>query len=219
MQKTLDLSKEIINGNVNVSVVEMGLTINNCLEKPNIRTVFKNEFAQVGFSVVKVLVIRFMESFGFSTKMNDSQIDTLTVDTLEKFSYESLEDIVLFFKMARSGSFGATKRGVDSNLIFGEWFPMYLEKKAEIREQNYIKQKESRMQSTEGDVSKTYTEINDRIKNRQKIAKIMAHVEEITKNADRQVLEDLIIDWQKDEKRKPWVYLLKQKRKTINKAK
>jgi len=141
LQKTLDFSKEIINGNVNVSVVEMGLTINKCLEKPNIRIVFKDEFAQVGFSVVKVLVIRFMESFGFSTKMNDSQIDTLTVDTLEKFSYESLEDIVLFFKMARNGSFGTTNRGVDSNLIYGEWFPKYLEKKSELREQSYLKQK------------------------------------------------------------------------------
>ncbi|MDB0600069.1 hypothetical protein PL373_02635 [Tenacibaculum maritimum] len=73
-------------------------------------------------------------SFAFATKLTDDQIDILTVDALDKFSHESLEDILLFFKMARSGKFGTTKRGVDSNLIFGEWFPMYLDLKSRERE-------------------------------------------------------------------------------------
>ena len=68
----------------------------------------------------------------------------LTIDTLEHFSYESLEDIILFFKMARTGAFGSTKKGVDSNLIYGEWFPAYLEKKAQIRETNYTTEKSNR---------------------------------------------------------------------------
>jgi len=213
LQKTLDFSKEIINGNVNVSVVEMGLTINKCLEKPNIRIVFKDEFAQVGFSVVKVLVIRFMESFGFSTKMNDSQIDTLTVDTLEKFSYESLEDIVLFFKMARNGSFGTTNRGVDSNLIYGEWFPKYLEKKSELREQSYLNQKgkTSKKQASDYDVKFTYEKL--KILNQYK--KVEIYVDKITQNMDRQLLEDTIIDWEKDQVKKPFLDILKRKRKTI----
>lgn len=191
----------------------MGLSIEKTFDKPLFRSVFKGENAKIGFSVVRVLVTRFMESFGFSTKMSDNQIDTLTVDTLEKFNYETLDDIILFFKMARSGSFGATKKGVDSNLIYGEWFPMYLEKKAEIREQNYMKQKAetSRLQTTDDDVVSTYKKISEN----NMTKKVEIYVDEITKNMDRQLLEDTIIDWEKDPIKKPYLDILKRKRKTI----
>ena len=32
---------------------------------------------------------------------------------------------------------------------------------------------------------------------------------------DRQMLEDFIIDWQKDSEKAKWVYLLKEKRKQL----
>lgn len=213
MQSSLDLSKNIVSGNANVSAIEINLSIENTLEKPLMRSVFKAESAQIGFSVVRVLVERFMNSFGFSTKMTDLQIDTLTVDTLEKFSYESLEDIILFFKMARSGSFGTTKRGVDSNLIYGEWFPMYLEKKAEAREQIYMKQKAetSRVQATDDDVMTTYKKIAEK----KMVTKVELYVDKITDTMDRQLLEDTIIDWEKDPVKKPYLDILKRKRKTI----
>ena len=119
-QRTLSLSKEIISGTTNLSFVEIGLTVKDTFESSNIRSVFKGDNGQIGFSVVNVLVKRFMDSFGFATKMSDTQIEVITVDTLEKFAFETLEDIILFFKMARNGSFGSTMRGVDSNLIFDE---------------------------------------------------------------------------------------------------
>lgn len=124
-QETLDLAKAIITKNINLGFYELQLSIDKTIDKPIIKSTFKNENSQIGFTIVSLLVNRFIDSFGFSTKLNESQIELLTVDTLEKFSYDSLEDIVLFFKLARSGTFGTTKRGVDSNLIFGEWFPMY----------------------------------------------------------------------------------------------
>lgn len=177
------------------------------------RSVFKAETAQVGYAVVSVLVTRFLNSFGFSTKPDPLQIELITVDTLEKFSYESLEDVVLFFKMARSGGFGTTKRGIDSNLIYGKWYPMYLDKKAELREQNYQKEKgdTSRTQATDEDVNATYKKIHD--ENFEK--RVSNYVDQITIDFDRQMLEDLIIDWNKDPERKPYIDLLKIKRKTI----
>lgn len=177
------------------------------------RSIFKKETSQIGFSVVNVLVTRFINSFGFSSKMDAMQIETLTVDTLEKFAYETLEDIVLFFKMARNGSFGATNRGVDSNLIYGDWFPKYLEKKAELREQIYLKEKAetSRTQATDDDVKATY----DKIKEKLMIKKVEEYVERITLNMDRQLLEDTIVDWDKDPIRKPYLYILKRKRKEL----
>ena len=194
-------------------MIEMGLKMEHMFFKPTMRSVFKGETAQVGFTVANVLVTRFINSFGFSTKLDPSQLEMITVDTLENFSYESLEDVILFFKMARSGHFGTTNRGVDSNLIFGEWFPKYLEKKADLREQNYQETKgQSKSEGlTYEDVKKTYAKIN----NNNMPKKVQAHVDHITKDFDRQMLEDLITDWEKDKQRKPWLRILKEKRKTI----
>lgn len=191
----------------------MSLTINETFSKPNLRSIFVGDFSSVGFSVVKVLVIRFIESFAFTTKLNDDQIESLTVDTLESFAYESLQDVILFFKMCRSGKFGVAKKSVDSNLIFGEWYPKYLDKKAELREQNYNTQKNERNSTpiTMEDVKKSYAKTDK--KNFKK--RVENYIDRITKNMDRQLLEDTITDWSRDPERKPYLDLLKRKRKTI----
>lgn len=217
LEETLSLSKSIISSSSAITRQEMQLTITDTFSKPTIRSVFKDASGQIGFSVVNVLAKRFADSFGFSTKLNDVQVDTITVDTLENFAYESLEDIIIFFKMARSGKFGATGRGIDSNLIFGDWFPKYLSLKAELREQQYQKQKGEMVAEpvTMEDVHKTYSEIRERNQKKSQLEKVQAYVEKITKTMDRQVLEDTITDWEKDPVRKPYVRLLKSKRKTL----
>lgn len=193
---------------------ELGLKIEDTFSKATTRSVFKNELAQVGFSVVNVLVIRFMNSFGFSTKLTDDQLESLTVDTLDNFGYESLEDIILFFKMARTGKFGETNRGVDSNLIFGKWFPMYLDKKAELRERkhNDFKQ-ESKNHNT---ISMKCVEISYR---EAMLRRLRENNKEFiinyTKSMDRQMLEDTIISWDNDDKLKNHVTMLKLQRRVI----
>lgn len=211
---TLDLAKNIVAGSVSVSVLEIGLTVDKNLDKPVIRGLFKNENGQIGFAVVKVLVNRFIDSFGFSTKLSENQLEVLTVDTLEKFSYDSLEDIILFFKLARSGTFGTTKRGVDSNLIFGEWFPMYMEMKAEAREREYIKNKKTITESTISidDVKKSYEKIKPNNSFRERV---LIYIEKITEGINRLELEDLIQAWSEDEQKKPYLRELKAKRQTI----
>lgn len=213
-QKTLDLAKSIVSGSVSLSVMEMGLTINQTLYKPVIRGIFKNENGKVGYAVVKVLVNRFIDSFGFSTKLSETQLEILTIDTLQKFAYDSLEDIVLFFKLARSGTFGTTKRGVDSNLIFGEWFPMYMEMKAEAREREYIKNKKTITESTLSieEVKKSYEKIKPNNSFRDRV---LIYIDKITEGINRLELEDLIQAWSEDEQKKPYLRELKAKRLTI----
>ncbi|GLB52994.1 hypothetical protein NBRC110019_20340 [Neptunitalea chrysea] len=210
--KTLDLSKQIVANQASLANMEMELTLPQTLGKPTIRSVFKGNNGSLGFSVVRVLVTRFIHAFAFSTKLNDAQLETLTVDTLENFAYESLEDIILFFKMARSGKFGATKRGVDANLIFGEWFPIYLDQKAQLREQQHQQQKAPKNTTTMADVAKTYQQIQDR--NFMKWVHI--YVDRITLDMDRQMLEDTITDWQRDPARKEYVHILKRKRRSVD---
>lgn len=191
----------------------MSITIQDVLSKPLIRTVFK-ENPNIGLGVVKVIATRFLDSFGFSTKQNEEQIETIALDTFDHFSHESLEDIILFFKMARTGKFGTTKRGVDSNLIFGEWFPMYLEHKYKTREQLIIlKQQIARKErvSSLEDVYKSYRKNLLRKLNVNK----QHFVENFTKKMDRQMLEDTITSWTKDPDLQKHVQLLKFQRRNI----
>lgn len=193
----------------------MGLSISKTFENSSIRSVFKGDNGQIGYSVVNVLVKRFIDSFGFATKMNESQIETLTVDTLEKFSYETLQDIILFFKMARTGQFGSTGRGVDSNLIYGDWYPKYLELKSIEREKIIQKEQDSFKSNTLSieDVQKHYEKLEK--KPVYFVDKVIAYVEKITEGINREQLEKLIEEWMNDPQKKPYVYHLNKKRLTI----
>lgn len=209
------MARDIIQGTANLSFIEMGLSISKTFENSSIRSVFKGDNGQIGYSVVNVLVKRFIDSFGFATKMNESQIETLTVDTLEKFSYETLQDIILFFKMARTGQFGSTGRGVDSNLIYGDWYPKYLELKSIEREKIIQKEQDSFKSNTLSidDVKEHYKKLEN--KKVFFVDKVIAYVERITEGINREQLEILIEEWMNDPQKKPYVYHLNKKRLTI----
>jgi len=211
----MELVQGITSKKISLPKFELALTMEATLSKPLVRSVFKGDNSQIGFTFVNATVKRFVDSFGFSTKMSPAQVEMLTVDTLENFGYESVEDIILFFKLARTGKFGSTGRGVDSNLIFGDWFPKYMDLKAQLREIIYDKEKTGHSLDQRGasydDVMKRYKK--DAKKSFTKI--VSEHVEKITKNMDRQMLEDTIVDWEKDPKKKPYVKMLKAKRKVV----
>lgn len=191
----------------------MNLTIADTFSKPILRSAFNKEFGKVGFSVVKVLVTRFINAFAFTTKLSEEQIEILTIDTLEHCSYETLHDVILFFKMCRSGKFGVAKKSVDSNLIFGEWFPKYLDLKSDARERikSDEKTKHNSYEVSMDDVAKSYKKI--RAQKRRRDAQ--NYINDITKNMDKQMLEDTITQWSKNEQLKPYLDMLKRKRKTI----
>ena len=193
------------------------MTIKDTLTKPLIKDVFKGELGAVSFAVVEYLCTRFIESFAFSTKLGPEQIQMLTVDTLEAFGYESLEDIILFLKMARSGKFGNTKRSVDSNLVYGEWFPMYMDLKARKREeiQQEKKSKEKEDLVSMEVIKKRYAKNeNDRLMaDRRNKAKLF--VDKVSKDFDKQMLEDTIREWSKDKNKDYYTALLKKKRLII----
>jgi hypothetical protein len=216
-QKTIDLAKRIIKGTESLSIIEMNLRIEDTLSKPPIRSVFKGENAQISFSVVNSLCTRFINSFAFSSKLGPEQIEMLAVDTLDNFKYETLEDVILFFKMARSGKFGNTKRGVDSNLIFGEWYPMYLEKKEDIRQQLYIKNKNEQNSDVISldSVENSYRKAQEKKEIAERKIKAQEFVDKISKDFDKQMLEDTILEWSKDPLKKYYTKLLKYKRITI----
>lgn len=189
----------------------MDLTIADTLNKPCLREVFGSGNGATGFSIIKTLLQRLIDSFAFTTKLNDAQMEVLTVDCLDHFSCESLEDVIIFLKMARTGKFGSTKKAVDSNLLFGEWFPMYLDLKAIEREKIIADRKkidEGKSHYVSA-VQKTYALAIQR----KEIIDQKESIDLMVADYDRQMLEDLITDWTKNNN--PMLSYLKTKRKTI----
>ena len=210
--KILSFSKTIVSGTAKLAQYEKSLTLKSVFEKPTLRKAFeKND--NVAYAVVHVLVNRFLDSFAFTQKLNESQIEIITVDTLDHFKYDSLEDIILFFRMARTGKFGQAKKSIDSNMIFSDWFVQYMEIKAQERER-LIQQQNA--QSSGGGASKeqlmhTYSKIIEVRKQRKR----QEYIDALVVNMDRQMLEDTITDWSKDARYVNLVKLLKEKRRVI----
>lgn len=204
----------MIKGEFSIAQLEIATTLQTTLSAPTIRTTFKND-KQIGFSFVRVLIAQFLNSFGFNTKISNEQIDIMTVDFLEKFDYESIYDIVLFLKMARRGDFGAAMHSVDSNLIFGDWFPKYLDMKAEEREKQYEKQKKSsrNLELNIEDVRKAYAKQQNEVQVMHD--KVVAYVDKITTGINREQLETLISEWNNDAVKKEYVCILKRLRLII----
>ncbi len=212
-QKVLNLSKAIIEGKQELVQLETSITVKDTLQAMPMREAFKNNDA-IAFSVTKVLVTRFINSFAFANKLNDAQIEVLTIDVLEKFTYESLQDLVLFLKQARTGTFGTPKRGIDGSIILSEWLPKYLEQKAIAREEAYQKQKQAQNQDRlQGELFvKKYQK---QLAEKKKRETIQNYIDKLTQNFDRQMLEDTITTFSKNPKLKQELKLLKLKRKEI----
>ncbi len=204
------MAKAIISGAANVSMLELNTNFTKNIRSPAIQSVFKSEEdTLIGLSTIKILVDRFADSFGFSTKMNASQSETLCIDTFDNFRGESLGDIILFFKMARNGYFGSTHRGIDSNLIFGDWFPKYMEQKSTEREKIYQKEKKEQIKPeiTIEDVRRSYEKHNASM-----LQKVNNYVEKITEGITRDELETIISEWRKDEEKSKYIRILTNKR-------
>lgn len=212
-QETLGLARDIAAGKTDVGFLENSITVRQTVDFPTIRSVFKGDAAMVAYSVVKVLVKRFLDSFGFSTKHSEIQVETFTADILDNFKYESLQDIILFLKMARQGKLGATGRGVDSNLIVGEWMPKYLEIKAEEREMSYSKTKKALLSDL--DMAKIYSSETAQRRRELEEREFRNYVEEMTKGITREQLEILIDKCSKVEEVQRYMWILKLKRREI----
>lgn len=191
----------------------MNLTIADVFTKPTIRKAFSGDaLGTLIFSTINVLVNRLLDSLAFTQKLNVTQIDILTASTLEKFEYETLEDVIIFFKMARNGTFGSAKKSVDANLLLGDWLVQYFDLKAQEREVFRNKQKGEYMDNSAG-VMKAYMNRMSKAERERKAKEEKDYINNITKDFDRQMLEDLITDWSKKPLFAKHLKLLKQKRK------
>jgi hypothetical protein len=137
---------------------------------------------------------------------------------MELMNYETIEDIVLMFKLARQGKIGGKIYRLDSLTIFQEWVPAYLEMKVKLREESHQKEKEKHLKNYSttkwsdesiATITKLSKELQEKLhedNNKKQIYKPETHEERLVrfekefKYYDLDVLEIMLKDWIKDDK-------------------
>lgn len=156
--------------------IERSLTIEKCLDAPLL--INQKDISVEIIKSIFIVVKRFNDLLNVGKKMNEDQMIALSSDLYERFGTESLDDVLLFFKMARSGGFGDIYR-LDSIIVLS-WVEKYLLLKIQARENDIQNQRNVR-QRKENDEVKNYVPDDKAIENLEKLSK-MIKVTAVTRN-------------------------------------
>lgn len=146
--------------------IERSLTMEKCVSAPLLINQKSSESELI--KSIFIIVKRFNDLVNVSKKMNEDQMIALSSDLFERFGGESLDDILLFFKMARNGEFGDLYR-LDSIVILS-WVPKYLDKKIEAFHENRVNEENIRLRTE-----------NDAVNNHEYSDKSKEKLEELSK--------------------------------------
>jgi hypothetical protein len=169
--------------------------------------------------VVTYLLMRFSESFNVGKNITNTQAPLIAIDIIEKYPYETIEDLVLLLKQVRQGIIGDGKDyKLDGQNILNKWFPEYLEKKyiefeRMKKQENVISQDEKDLRNNA--VAQLYAKRNSQKARKEREEKTKLEIDEMVKNMDRQMLEDTIASWEKQQEMEPYLDYLRQKRLVI----
>jgi hypothetical protein len=205
------------NDNTSLAAFEQELTLEKAIEGTSLRKL-SNIITDKNLTILNVFLInRLANNFNVSRNFTHEQSYIMALDLIDVFKDETLEDLLLMFRMARSGRIGdGQDYKLDSQTVFHKWMPQYLNLKAELRENNHRKEKEQLKAFTKDltieDVKKAYI----KKMSAQKIEDARnARIDEITKDFTREDLENLIVEWTKDDVKKKYLRYLTKKRLTI----
>jgi hypothetical protein len=122
---------------------ESKLTVTDALAGTVLQTLEKANRKEIALQII-FLVKRCNDMINVGSKLNDYQVATLASDILDFCQNETLEDIVMLFKMARKGELGNKIFRLDSMVIFQEWMPAYLEIKYQEKERALERERSER---------------------------------------------------------------------------
>lgn len=147
----------------NLVKIEQHLTITQSIEQSPLLVCEGKKLA------VLPEIIRIIEFFLAVTgkEMEGFQIQILAGDLYEKFKTDTIDDVILMFKMARQAEFGKIY-GFDSMVVM-DWANKYLEVKSATREK-ILKQKTQPRLESETEKGKYFHELPEDI--REKFSKI-----------------------------------------------
>lgn len=195
-------------------VFEKNLTINNAINGTHLKKL-EGSIGEINTIVaICYLLNRFNSNFNVGKSLTSSQAATIASDIVEKYPYETIEDVVLMLKQVRQGIIGDGKDfKIDGQNILAKWFPQYLDNKyAEVERQNK-KVKDENLGASAVEEFYRKRAIEKQKQEREKNAR--DEIDKMTSLMDRQMLEDTIADWEKRKISKIYLDYLKSKRRII----
>jgi len=198
---------------VDLLFLEKSLKLSDAIDGTKIKKLEKLLGERNMAKVITYLLLRFSKNFNVGKSITDGQAPMIAIDIIEKYPYETIEDVILMLKQVRQGIIGDGKDfKLDGQNILTKWFPEYLDKKyIEVERLNKVVIPPSENNA----VDKFYA---DRLKKKQqeeKRKKVENEIDLMVKDMDRQLLEDTITDWERKPDMKPYLDYLKRKRLII----
>ena len=204
-----------LNDEVGLIVFEKNLNIANAIDGIKIRKLEKEVGEVNTITAICYLLNRFNSNFNVGKSLTQQQSAILASDIVEKYPYETIEDIVLMLKQVRQGIIGDGKDfKLDGQNVLAKWMPEYLDKKyIEVERQNK-KTNESTKEENNA-VEQYYAKIRKQKEDQERKIKAENYIDEMAKSMDRAMLEQTILEWSQKEKMKPYLDYLKRKRLVI----
>lgn len=116
------------------------ITVKDCLTATTINRTVKQYGEDTVTAIVVNIISQKMELFNVHTRMNTAQIIFFADAFIEKYKWDSLEDLVVCLNKAAMGEFGEIKYSIDPQKVFG-WLTIHFEEKSQQREAKAIKEK------------------------------------------------------------------------------
>ena len=203
------------NDEVGLIVFEKNLSVSSAIDGTKLRKLEKEVGEVNTITAICYLLNRFNANFNVGKSLTTQQSATLASDIVEKYPYETIEDIVLMLKQVRQGIIGDGKDfKLDGQNVLAKWMPDYLDRKYTEVERKNQKANEALAEENNA-VEMFYAKRREQKAREEREQKAKAHIDEMVKSMDRQMLEDTITDWSKKEEMKPYLDYLKRKRLII----
>jgi hypothetical protein len=204
------------NDEVRLIVFEKNLSLSNAIEGTKLKKLEKSVGEINTITAICYLLNRFNANFNVGKSLTQQQSALLASDIVEKYPYETIEDVVLMLKQVRQGIIGDGKDyKLDGQNVMQKWFPEYLDKKyQEVERLHKIVKKEEETQK-ESAVEIFYRKRREEKAKEQMQLKVQQEIDEIVKNMDRQMLEDTIKDWENKPEMQSHLVYLKTKRTQV----
>jgi hypothetical protein len=202
--------------NIELAHYEGQMNLEKAVEGTTLRKLSKVIHEKNLAKTIVFLINRLSSNFNVGKNFTNDQAVTMAFDLIDVFGYETIEDILLMFKLARTGQIGDGKDfKLDSQTVFHKWIPQYLELKAEFREKKHNASKDITFKNniTIEQVHQSYAKI--KFSGQKREDAINAKIDEITKGFTREMLENLILEWQQDKKNKKFLRYLTKRRLSI----
>lgn len=113
--------------------LERGLTVKDTLKLPIVQNISRRLGEAEVMKLLYIVVEEGVRPFKVVHKMDQRDIIDFCSDYMDIHRTETLEDLVIFFKKARAGAYGEAFNRLDGPTLL-DWFKVYLEEKAQARE-------------------------------------------------------------------------------------